>query len=96
VQDDDTCDVLTRVWLQAKASGNKKQKEVAGEVIRHIKLEISSLGIKEADIHQLIAQHFKSEEPKAGSSAPARKDTPAPTETSETSTSGDLPQCDTP
>ena len=45
--------------MQAKASGNKKQKEVAGEVIRHIKLEIVGLGIKEAVIHQLIAQHFR-------------------------------------
>jgi hypothetical protein len=44
---------------KAKATGNKKHKEVAGEVIRHIKLEITSLGIKEADIHKLISEHFK-------------------------------------
>ena len=55
---------------QAKASGNKKQKEVAGEVIRHIKLEIASLGIKEAVIHQLIAQHFRPAQPKAVNLAP--------------------------
>lgn len=48
---------------QAKASGNKKQKQVAGEVIRHIKLEIAALGIKEGAIHQLIAQHFPSADP---------------------------------
>lgn len=50
---------------QAKASGNKKQKQVAGEVIRHIKLEIAALGIKEGEIHQLIAQHFPSADPPA-------------------------------
>jgi hypothetical protein len=66
---------------------------VAGEVIRHIKLEITSLGIKEAVIHQLIAQHFQSEEPKAGkpkagSSIPAQADTPAHT---EACTPGELP-----
>lgn len=66
--------------LQAKASGNKKQKEVAGEVIRHIKLEISGLGIKEAIIHKLIAEHFKSAEPKENN-LPAQKDTQASDET---------------
>lgn len=67
------------VALQAKSSGNKKQKEVAGEVIRHIKLEISSLGIKEAVIHQLIAKHFKSAVD-TSSSRPAKDEAPAPEE----------------
>lgn len=54
---------------QAKATGNKKQKQVAGEVIRHVKLEIASLGIKEADIHKLIAQHFPAPQPAAVAAA---------------------------
>lgn len=52
---------------QAKAEGNKQRKQVAGEVIRHIKLEIAALGIKEAAIHALIAQHF----PSAAAAPPA-------------------------
>lgn len=67
--------------MQAKASGNKKQKEVAGEVIRHIKLEISSLGVKEVVVHKLIAEHFQSAEDKQKSLS-AQQDSAAPAETS--------------
>lgn len=39
----------------AKASGNKEHKRVAGEVIKQIKLEISSSGYREAELQALIA-----------------------------------------
>ena len=41
---------------QAKASGNKEHKRVAGDAVRQIKQELAASGFKEAEIHALIAE----------------------------------------